>query len=224
MLDGTSFTTATQGLRLRGLRLQEGGTQGPTIGPSDPIQSTTISPSSLPESVFIEILATFNSFPDFVQRLSTVNIHRQSLLHLAVHLRYRELVQKLVAWGIDLNIKDVNGFTALHTAYLCGDLSTIDTLERGGAIKLSLDILGRPPIELASGATKAPKEHNQVGVIGDPKDRFDPWKQSGVWYVGASWVLLLSQSDHPPVPTAIWLTALSGMPPLIYPRQLITPF
>ena len=78
-----------------------------------------------------------------------MNIYGQSLLHLAVHLRYRELVQRLVDWGIDLNIKDMNGFTALHAAYLCGPITIIDTLERDGPIQLSLDILGRPPIELA---------------------------------------------------------------------------
>ena len=196
MLDGTSFTTATQGLRLQG-RLQEGGTQeggtqGPTIGPSDPIQSATISPSSLPESVFIEVLATFNSLPDFVQRLSTVNIHRQSLLHLAVHLRYRELAQRLVDWGIDLNIKDMNGFTALHTAYLCGDLSITHMIEKRGGAQLSVDILGRPPIELASGATKVPEEHNQVGDIKNMKGHLGHMKRSGVWYVETSWILSLS--------------------------------
>ena len=89
-----------------------------------------------------------------------MNIYRQSLLHLAVHLRYRQLVQRLVDWGIDLDIKDVNGFTALHTAYLCGDPSITRTLEQHGTIQLSLDILGRPPLELASGATKALEDHD----------------------------------------------------------------
>ncbi len=116
-----------------------------------------MAPSSFPESAFIEVLAAFESLPDFAQRLSTVNLYRQSLLHLAVHLRYRDLVQRLVSWGSDLNIKDVNGFTALHTAYLCGDPSITRTLEQRGAIHLSLDILGRPPLELASGALK---DHN----------------------------------------------------------------
>jgi len=88
----------------------------------------------------------------------------------------RELVQRLVDWGIDLNIKDMNGFTALHTAYLCGDLSITDTLEQRGAIQLSLDILGRPPIELASGATKAPEELNPISPLQSSADL-----SSGVW-------------------------------------------
>jgi len=147
LLNGTLFTEVTPETR----ELLHGGTPVP-------IHSATIAPSSLPESVFIEVLATFKNLPDFEHRLSSVNIYGQSLLHLAIHLQYRELVQRLVDWGIDLNIKDMNGFTALHAAYLCGPVSIIDTLEQRGAIQLSLDILGRPPIELASGATKAPDD------------------------------------------------------------------
>ena len=44
----------------------------------------------------------------------------------------------------------MNGHTALHTAYLCGELSATRTLKQRVAIQLSLDILGRPPLELAS--------------------------------------------------------------------------
>lgn len=118
-----------------------------------------VDPSSVPEVVFIEILATFKDLPGFRQRLSTVNEYRQSMLHLAVHLRYRELVQTLVDWGIDLNIKDVNGSTALHAAYLCGDVTITHILQQHGATQLSLDELGRPPVELASWFMKNPKGH-----------------------------------------------------------------
>ena len=148
-------TPATQGLPQR-------NTQEPTIECSDPTHS--MAPSSFPESAFIEVLDAFKHLPDFEQRLSTVNIYRQSLLHLAVHLRYRELVQRLVDWGIDINIKDMNGFTALHTAYLCGDPSITRALEQLSVIQLSLDVLGRPPLELASGALK---DHNPEGHINE---------------------------------------------------------
>ena len=106
-------------------------------------------PSSLPESVFLEVLNNIKGLADFQDRISTVNDYCQSLLHLAVHLQYRELAQNLVDCGIDINIKDVNGFTALHTAYLCEDAPIIQTLEQHGAIQLSLDKLGRPPVELS---------------------------------------------------------------------------
>jgi ankyrin repeat protein len=143
-------------------KLLQRTTQEPTMeAESHPASSTTSHPSSLPESAFLEVLTTLKRLPDFKRRLSTVNEHGQSLLHLAIHLRYRELVQRLVDWGMDLNLKDVNGATALHTAYLCGDASITRILERCVAIQLSLDKLGRPPTELASGATIALEECNQ---------------------------------------------------------------
>ena len=157
MLSGTPFTEvtpATQGLL-------QGSAQGSTIARSDSTHSVT---TSFPESAFIEVLAAFKSLPDFEQRLSTVNLYRQSLLHLAVHLRYRELAQRLVDWGIDINIKDMTGHTALHTAYLCGELSTARTLELHVALQLSLDILGRPPLELASDGLE---DHNTESHLND---------------------------------------------------------
>ena len=105
------------------------GTQEPTTqSHSGPIHSESVSSSALPESAFLEILSTLKSLPDFQQRLSRVNEYRQSLLHMAIHLRYRELVHRLVDWGIDLHIKDVNGSTPLHTASLCGDASITSML------------------------------------------------------------------------------------------------
>jgi ankyrin repeat protein len=100
-------------------------------GPRTDVHSDT-SASSFPQSAFLDALAAFRSLPDFEQRLSTVNGHGQSLLHLAVHLRYPELVQRLVDWGVDLKIKDVNGFTALDAANLCNDASLVHILEKTG--------------------------------------------------------------------------------------------
>ena len=119
---------------------------------NDPAMSSA---SSFPESAFLETLTAFKSLPDFKQHLSTVNGHGQSLLHLAVHLRYRELVQRLVDWGIELNTNDVNRFTALDAAYLCNDSSIVHILENRGAIALILDELGQPLTEPADMMTKA---------------------------------------------------------------------
>lgn len=123
-------------------KLLQRDTQGPRTG-----AHSMSSASSFPESAFLEALTAFKSLPDFEQRLSTVNGHGQSLLHLAVHLRYRELVQRLVDWGIELNTNDVNGFTALDAAYLCNDSPIARILEKRGAITLILDELGQPLTE-----------------------------------------------------------------------------
>ena len=200
MLSGTLFTEvtpATQGFLQR-------STQEPTIECSDPTHLATVAPSSFPESAFIDVLAAFKSLPDFEQRLSMVNIYRQSLLHLAVHLRYRELVQKLVDWGVDLNIKDMNGFTALHTAYLCGDLSITRMLEQHGTIQLSLDILGRPPLELASGAIEDHHPESHLNSHQWERHLVGKWRPLGCFFV-----LIRSPASS----NLIRFTVGSGMPP-----------
>ena len=117
---------------------------------SGPSGTNTSLRSSLPESAFLDILSALKHLPDFPQLLATVNEQGQTLLHLAVHLRYRKLVQKLIHWGIDPNIRDVNGFTALHAGYLCGDLFMVGFLEAEGATPFVLDELGRSPTQLAA--------------------------------------------------------------------------
>ena len=102
----------------------------------------------LPELAFIETLSTMRSLPDFSQRLATVNEYGQTLLHLAVHLRYRKLVEQLVEWGVGLDVQDINGFTALHCAYLCEDDLVVTILKQGGAPVFIFDGLGRPPSDL----------------------------------------------------------------------------
>jgi hypothetical protein len=120
-----------------------------------PLDSNMLLHSSLPESAFLEILAALKLLPEFPRLLATVNEQGQTLLHLAIHLRYRELVQKLIHWGIDLNVRDVNGFTALHAGYLCDDLLVVGILEAEGAKPLVLDELGRSPTELAASIPSA---------------------------------------------------------------------
>ena len=106
--------------------------------------------SSLPESAFLDILSALKPLAEFPRLLATVNEQRQTLLHLAIHLRYRELVQKLIHWGIDPNVRDVNGFTALHTAYLCDDPFLVGFLEAEGASPFILNELGRLPTDLGA--------------------------------------------------------------------------
>ena len=117
---------------------------------SGPSGTNTSLRSSLPESAFLDILSALKHLPDFPQLLATVNEQGQTLLHLAVHLRYRKLVQRLIHWGIDPNIRDVNGSTALHAGYLCGDLFMVGFLEAEGATPFVLDELGRSPAQLAA--------------------------------------------------------------------------
>ena len=135
---------------------------------SGPLDSNMSHHSSLPESAFLDILSALKPLPEFPRLLATVNEQGQTLLHLAVHLRYQELVQKLVHWGIDPNVRDVNGFTALHVAYLCDDPFVVGFLEAEGATPFVLDELGRSPTELAasfSSATGVTTTGNDEGMV-----------------------------------------------------------
>ena len=104
----------------------------------------------LDEMAFMTVLNALVSLSNFKQRLDLVNAYGQTLLHLAIHLRYRALVRRLIEWGIDLHQKDINGFTALHCAHLCGDWISADYLQRAGATVIALDGLGRSPVQLSS--------------------------------------------------------------------------
>jgi len=130
-----------------------------------PLDSNASLHSSLPESAFLDILSALEPLPDFPRLLATANEQGQTLLHLAIHLRYRELVQKLIHWGIDLNVRDVNGFTALHAGHLCDDPLVVGLLEVAGATPFVLDELGRSSTELAASIPSA--NGNTAGKDGE---------------------------------------------------------
>ena len=136
-------------------RLLQRNTGSPSLVEPGALDSNMSLRSSLPESAFLDILSALKPLPEFPRLLATVNEHGQTLLHLAIHLRYRKLVQKLIHWGIDLNVRDVNGFTALHVGYLCDDAFVIGFLEAEGATPFVLDELGRSPTELAASISGA---------------------------------------------------------------------
>ena len=147
---------------IQGLVQQNTASHGPGVqgGPTD---SNPVLPSSLSDSDFVDILSALEPLPDFCDRLAMVNEQGQTLLHLAVHLRYRALVQKLIHWGIDTNVKDVSGSTALHAAYLCDDPFAITLLEQGGAEPFLLDKLGRTPNRLTA-PTAIVDEDTTMGI------------------------------------------------------------
>src|SRR5258706_9551232 len=120
-----------------------------------PLDSNMSLRSSLPESAFLDILSALKPLPEFSRLLATVNEQGQTLLHLAIYLRYQELVQQLIHWGIDRNVKDVNGFTALHAGYLCDDPFVVGFLEAEGATPFALDELGRSPTALVASISSA---------------------------------------------------------------------
>lgn len=100
------------------------------------------------EALTVQLLASFTNSASCEDSISFVNEHHQTLAHLAVLFRYPTLLEKVAQWGINVDVQDVNGFTALHCAYLCGDLNAVRILKSYGADEDVKDSLGRRPEDM----------------------------------------------------------------------------
>ncbi len=100
------------------------------------------------ETGLVHALGCIQARPNFREIVSTTNEYGQTLAHLAILYDYPSLLHHLVDWRIDLAISDVNGLTALHCAYMKGDLHSVQILRRGDAPEAAKDKLGRIPSDL----------------------------------------------------------------------------
>jgi len=105
------------------------------------------------ENVAFRFLASFVGSPCWQDTISFANNHNQTLAHLAVLFRYTALLEKLVEWGMNLDVQDLNGFTALHCAYLCKEWECVRLLRCAGADEDLEDNLGRRPVDVYSPRT-----------------------------------------------------------------------
>jgi hypothetical protein len=111
-------------------------------------KSKIIQRESLIEIDLVEALRCLQVRPNFQEIVSTTNGWGQTLAHLSIFYGYPSLLSSLVDWRINLTIADGNGFTALHYAYMKGDLDSVRILRRGGASEIVMDKLGRTPLDL----------------------------------------------------------------------------
>jgi hypothetical protein len=151
-----------------------------TIPPSSPRESgksKIIQRESLIEIDLVEAFRCLQVRPNFQEIVSTTNDWGQTLAHLSIFYGYLFLLSSLVDWRINLTIADVNGFTALHYAYMKGDLDSVRILRRGGASEIVMDKLGRTPLDLQQEGFSL---HLDIDI--DPKGAlgFDP----GVYPLG----------------------------------------
>jgi hypothetical protein len=102
------------------------------------------------ENMAFRFLASLVNSPSWQDTISFANDHNQTLAHLAVLFRYTALLEKLVEWGMNLDVQDLNGFTALHCAYLCEDWECVRLLRCAGADEDLEDNLGRLPVDIYS--------------------------------------------------------------------------
>ena len=100
------------------------------------------------ETDLVEALRLLQVRPNFQGIVSTTSDWGQTLAHLSTLYDYPHLLGFLVDWGINLSIADANGLTALHYAYMKGDLDSVRILRRGGASETVMDKLGRTPLDL----------------------------------------------------------------------------
>jgi len=97
------------------------------------------------EELGVRFLATISDSPRWSDDLSCVDENRQTIAHLCVLSGYTRLLTKVVDWGIDLDVGDVGGLTALHCAYLREDWDCVRILKEAGANEYIEDNLGRIP-------------------------------------------------------------------------------
>ena len=100
------------------------------------------------EDIAIQFLSSYSRQPNWSQTLSFPNEYGQTLAHISTMFGCVQLLHHLITWGIDLNVPDVTGTTALHCAYLTGDVACASLMIRSGVNQLVLDDLGRSPAEV----------------------------------------------------------------------------
>jgi len=167
------------------------------------------------EELTLQFLASFANSPSWRHTISLVNEHHQTLAHMAVLFRYTTLLDKVAEWGIDVDAQDVNGFTALHCAYLCGDLDSVGILMGYGADEDIRDNIGRRPLDVYIQRTNA---QNQGSPSSDPtSDGWEKISQSGS--VGDHNSANLPANRHQQPHTRESTTSPWVLPPPILPRS-----
>ena len=97
------------------------------------------------EELGARFLATISDSPQWSNDLSFADQNQRTIAHLCVFFGYTRLLRKIVDWGIDLDVQDVSGLTALHCAYLREDRECVRILKEAGANEYIKDNLGRIP-------------------------------------------------------------------------------
>ncbi|KAI0812685.1 hypothetical protein BC629DRAFT_1589411 [Irpex lacteus] len=100
---------------------------------------------------FLSILDTPLAVPtrSVASAISHANASGQTLLHLATFLGFTEIVEFLIEHDIDLDVRDRNGFTALHFAALGKSTTCARLLIEAGAGMDIVNALGKTPAEIA---------------------------------------------------------------------------
>ena len=113
------------------------------------------------EELGVRFLATISDSQHWSDELSFVDENRQSIAHLCVLSGYTRLLTKVADWGIDLDVQDVSGLTALHCAYLREDWDCVRILKEAGANEYIKDNLGRIPRKMCQSVESEGMVHSE---------------------------------------------------------------
>ena len=100
------------------------------------------------EDISVHLLSTYSRATNWNQTVSLQNKFGQTMARMSVMLGYFRLLGSLIELGIDLNLTDLNGLTALHYAFFRNESACAVLLIRSGADEFALDELGRSPWDL----------------------------------------------------------------------------
>ncbi|WVR03794.1 hypothetical protein IAU60_000789 [Kwoniella sp. DSM 27419] len=116
------------------------------------------------QSTIINFLASLDENAPGSLRASGAINHcneaKQTLLHIATVMGFHRLVRRLIVVGAHLDIQDVNGYTPLAFAALCGRLTCARVLIEAGASYDRPTAYGEMPLDLAKYG-----EHTKVEAL-----------------------------------------------------------
>ena len=105
------------------------------------------------ETTILAFLASIDqNAPGSLRRSGAINCRngaRQTILHLASVMGFYRLLSRLVLIGAHLDLQDLNGYTALSLASLCGEVSCARLLIDAGASYDRPTAFGEMPLDLA---------------------------------------------------------------------------
>nr|ODN92410.1 suppressor protein SPT23 [Cryptococcus depauperatus CBS 7841] len=105
------------------------------------------------QSTIITFLASLDSHaPGSLRASGAINLtnsSQQTFLHIASAMGFSRLVRRLIVGGAQIDVQDVNGFTPLAFAALCGRLTCARVLIEAGASYDRATAYGEMPLDLA---------------------------------------------------------------------------
>ncbi|WWC68610.1 uncharacterized protein I206_102540 [Kwoniella pini CBS 10737] len=131
---------------------------------SDASNGKNDTPNDSLQSTVINFLASIDENAPGSLRASGVINHKndakQTLLHIATVMGFHRLVRRLIVVGAHLDIQDINGYTPLAFAALCGRNLCARVLVEAGASYDRPTAYGEMPLDLAKYS-----EHSQVEAL-----------------------------------------------------------